>query len=190
MAQTKAATSKSKRSSRSSPKSNSKPKASSRSRSGSRASKPKRRSPSKPKASAGKSNSKQSSSRRPKSSGQSKPKAVIEAVEETAKDAGSAVGRVASRAKVPLVAGGAALAGVAGGLAFGARQAHRHGGIAGLRSDDVAKAARKVGDVGMQMGQLAYELRSAREASNGNGKAHRSPVEVVLEGLTARREHH
>jgi hypothetical protein len=89
-----------------------------------------------------------------------------------------------------LVAGGAALAGVAGGLAFGARQAHRHGGIAGLRSDDVAKAARKVGDVSMQMGQLAYELRSAREASNGNGKAHRSPVEVVLEGLTARRERH
>jgi hypothetical protein len=89
-----------------------------------------------------------------------------------------------------LVAGGAALAGVAGGLAFGTRQAHRHGGIAGLRSDDVAKAARKVGDVGMQMGQLAYELRSAREASNGNGKAHRSPVEVVLEGLTARRERH
>jgi hypothetical protein len=130
--------------------------------------------------------------RRP--NGQSKPKAVVEAVEETAKDAGSAVGRAASRAKVPLVAGGAALAGVAGGLAFGARQAHRHGhgggGIAGLRSDDVAKAARKVGDVGMQMGQLAYEIRSAREAGNGNGKAHRSPVEVVLEGLTARRERH
>ena len=168
MAQTKAATSKSKRSSRSSPKSNSKPKASSR--------------------------SKPSSSRRPKSNGQSKPKAVVNAVEGTAKDAGSAVGRVASRAKVPLVAGGAALAGVAGGLAFGTRQAHRHGhghgGIAGLRSDDVAKAARKVGDVGMQMGQLAYELRSAREAGNGNGKAHRSPVEVVLEGLTARRERH
>lgn len=116
------------------------------------------------------------------------------AVEETAKDAGHAVGGAVSKAKVPLVAGGAALAGAAGGLMLGARQARRHGiGAKALsrrpqvkvRSQDLAKAAKEVGSFGAQMGRLATELQQTREAA-GNGK-HRSPVEVVLEGLTARR---
>ncbi|HEY8082615.1 MAG TPA: hypothetical protein VIE64_03520 [Solirubrobacterales bacterium] len=115
-------------------------------------------------------------------------------VEETAKDAGHAVGGAVSKAKVPLVAGGAALAGAAGGMVLGARQARRHGvGARALsrrpqvkvRSQDLARAAKEVGSFGAQMGRLATELQQAREAA-GNGK-HRSPVEVVLEGLTARR---
>jgi hypothetical protein len=114
----------------------------------------------------------------------SKPQAAREAVEETAKDAGSMVGRVASKAKVPLVAGGAALAGAAGGLALGAHQAHRKNGLGGVKSGDLAKAARKAGDVGAQIGEIALEVRRAREASNG--KSHRSPIEVVLQGLTSR----
>ena len=116
------------------------------------------------------------------------------AVEETAKDAGHAVGGAVSKAKVPLVASGAALAGAAGGLMLGARQARRHGiGAKALsrrpqvkvRSQDLARAAKEVGSFGAQMGRLATELQQTREAA-GNGK-HRSPVEVVLEGLTARR---
>jgi hypothetical protein len=116
------------------------------------------------------------------------------AVEETAKDAGHAVGGAVGKAKVPLVAGGAALAGAAGGLMLGARQARRHGiGAKALsrrpqvkvRSQDLAKAAKEVGSFGAQMGRLATELQQTREAV-GNGK-HRSPVEVVLDGLTARR---
>jgi hypothetical protein len=116
------------------------------------------------------------------------------AVEETAKDAGHAVGGAVSKAKVPLMAGGAALAGAAGGLVLGARQARRHGiGAKALsrrpqvkvRSQDLAKAAKEVGSFGAQMGRLATELQQTREAVS-NGK-HRSPVEVVLEGLTARR---
>jgi hypothetical protein len=103
----------------------------------------------------------------------------------TAKDAGKTVGRAASKAKVPLLAGGAALAGAAGGIALGAHQARRHKGIAGrIKRDDVAKAAKRVGSFGVQMGQLATELQHAREDSNGHT---RSPIEVVLEGLTARR---
>jgi hypothetical protein len=117
---------------------------------------------------------------------QGKPKAAGEAVEETAKDAGRAVGRAASKAKVPLVAGGAALAGAAGGMALGAHQARRHRGIKGLHSEDVAKAARKAGDVGMRLGEVAVEVRRARNSSS-NGRTRRSPIEVVLEGLTARR---
>jgi RNA-splicing ligase RtcB len=117
---------------------------------------------------------------------QGKPKAAGEAVETTAKDAGRAVGRAASKAKVPLVAGGAALAGAAGGIALGAHQARRHRGIKGLHSEDVAKAARKAGDVGMRLGEVAVEVRRARNSSS-NGRTRRSPIEVVLEGLTARR---
>jgi hypothetical protein len=114
-----------------------------------------------------------------------KAKAAGEAVETTAKDAGRAVGRAASKAKVPLVAGGAALAGAAGGIALGAHQARRRRGIKGLHSEDVAKAARKAGNVGMQIGEVALEVRRARNSSNGSHR--RSPIEVVLEGLTARR---
>lgn len=72
----------------------------------------------------------------------------------------------ADKAKLPLVAGGAALAGVAGGVVLGNRQAHRRS-----RMDKAIK--------------LAHELQQVRQPSNGGTK--RSPVEVVLDGLTARR---
>jgi len=115
------------------------------------------------------------------------------AVEGTAKDAGRAVGRAASKAKVPLVAGGAAIAGAAGGLALGTRQTRRPRGIGKVlprrpqvkvKSRDVARAAKEVGNFSAQMGQLASELQHAREGANGK---HRSPIEVVLQGLTSRR---
>lgn len=116
-----------------------------------------------------------------------KPKAAGEAVEQTAKDVGRTVGRAASKAKVPLMAGGAALAGAAGGVALGVHQARRHRGFAGIDSGDLAKAARKVGDFGAQAGEIALEVRRAREA---NGAGHRSPIEVVLQGLTTRGSRH
>jgi hypothetical protein len=118
-----------------------------------------------------------------------KPQAALEAVEETAKDAGGAVGRAVSKARVPLLAGGAALAAGAGGLALGSHQAHRKSGLGRVSSKDLAKAARKAGDVGAQVGEIALEVRRARESTNGNGKTHRSPIEVVLQGLTSRGSH-
>lgn len=154
------------------------------------------------KSAAGKSRKAASSGSRPRgnskarassSNGSGRIDTARHAVEETAKDAGHAVGGAVSKAKVPLVAGGAALAGAAGGLMLG-RQTRRHGiGAKALsrrpqvkvRSQDLAKAAKEVGSFGAQMGRLASELQQTREAA-GNGK-HRSPVEVVLEGLTARR---
>ena len=103
------------------------------------------------------------------------------------------VGKVVRRAKTPLIAGGAALAGAAGGLALGSRHA-RTGKIMGIgtshnsrlqvRSRDLAEAARNVGRFGAQIGELASELRMAREQAGGDKR--RSPIEVVLEGLTAR----
>jgi hypothetical protein len=126
-----------------------------------------------------------SSRKQPKSS---KPAPVVAAsnaadkattaVGDTAAKATNAVGTAASKAKVPLIASGAALAGAAGGAALGVRQARRH------RRRGFGKAARNAGTLGVQMGHLASELQRNREATNGQ---HRSPLEVVLEGLTARR---
>ena len=118
------------------------------------------------------------------------------AVESTAKQAGSAVsdaghsvGKAARKAKTPLIASGAAVAGAAGGLALGARAAHKSKALrrpkVKIRSQDLARAARDVGQFGMDVSQLAGELRKNREAANGS--RHRSPVEVVLDGLTHRR---
>jgi hypothetical protein len=100
----------------------------------------------------------------------------------------------ASKAKVPLLAGGAALVGAAGGLVMGNRHGRHSGRLAKalpqkpqikVDSRDVAKAAKEVGNFGAQVGHLASELKRARETANGN--KHRSPVEVVLDGLTHRR---
>jgi hypothetical protein len=95
----------------------------------------------------------------------------------------SRAAEAATKAKLPLIAGTAALAGAAGGAVLGARQARRH---SKLDSRTLAHAAKEVGGFGTQLGQLTAELRQAREGANGS--THRSPIEVVLEGLTARRE--
>jgi hypothetical protein len=99
-----------------------------------------------------------------------------------------------SKAKVPLLASGAALMGAAGGLVMGNRHGRRNGRLAKalpkrpqikLDSHDIAKAAKEVSKAGAQVGHLASELQRARETANGS--KHRSPVEVVLDGLTHRR---
>jgi hypothetical protein len=120
-------------------------------------------------------NKKSANSRNPASSPKASPAATVA---HTADKATTAVGNAADKAKIPLVAGGAALAGVAGGAMLGAHQVRRH------RGRGLAKTAKSVGIVGAQVGRLASEIHQAREA--GNGKS-RSPVEVVLEGLTTRR---
>jgi hypothetical protein len=150
-----------------------------------------------------KGSSSRSSSSKPKgsargSNGSGRVESARRALEATAKGAGStakgagqSVGRAAGKAKVPLVAGGAALMGAAGGLALGTRSRHAKGIVKAMsrrprvkmKSSDLVHAAQEVGNFGTQMGRLASELQSARE-ENGKG---RSPVEVVLDGLTARR---
>jgi hypothetical protein len=107
--------------------------------------------------------------------------------------AGSGLGKVVSKAKLPLVAGGAAVAGAAGGLALASTKQAKKSRLGSalmrkprikVNSSDVAKAAKEVGNFSAQVGELANELQRARES--GNGKR-RSPIEVVLQGLTARR---
>ncbi len=153
----------------------------------------KRKAPANRKASGGRTSS--SSARRRNGSSGNGVGSARKAVESTAKQAGSAVsdtgrsvGQMARKAKTPLLAGGAAVAGAAGGLALGARQARKSKTLrrpkVKIDSHDMAKAAKSVGRFGMEMGELASELRKNREETNG--AKHRSPVEVVLDGLTHR----
>jgi len=102
---------------------------------------------------------------------------------------------------VPLVAGGAAIAGAGGAMALAAASKGGRKNKVGMKnlkaamprkpkvkikSKDLAKAAKEVGKVSAQVGEIANGISRAQESSNGAGK-HRSPVEVVLQGLTARR---
>jgi hypothetical protein len=116
---------------------------------------------------------------------------------QSAKSAGQSVGKAAGKAKMPLVAGGAALAGAAGGLALASSRGRK--GVVGtalrksqvkkpqikVDSGDVAKVAKQVGNFSAHVGELAGELQRARESADE--RKHRSPIEVVLQGLTARR---
>ena len=142
------------------------------------------------------------SSRKSRSNGASSKHSNVEAVRhvvgdagDKAKSAGKTVGKAAGKAKVPLVAGGAALAGAAGGMALAASKKGRKSGLAKamtrrpkikvkMDSKDVAKAAKGVGNFSAQVSEIAGGVETA--AGGRNGK-HRSPVEVVLQGLTARR---
>ena len=159
----------------------------------------------KPKATKAKSQNASTRSRSNSTKSKSRPKSQSKAVEEKAKvaeekavDAGKSVGRAVKKARVPLLAGGAVIAGAAGGAALASRQSHRHRGLAngiahGVRkidADDVARAAKRVGDATARAGQFAADFQRARESSNGAGKGngkHRSPIEGVLQGLTTRR---
>jgi hypothetical protein len=117
-------------------------------------------------------------------------KAVRDAVGSAGKEAGHAV----SKAKLPLLAGGAAVAGTVGGLVLGAsRSGDKVLGIklpkskrVKLRSRDFSKAAKEVGRFGENVGELTTELRRAREGlASGDGKQS-SPIEVLLSSLTSR----
>ena len=119
---------------------------------------------------------------------------------------GDAVGTAAKRARGPALAGGAALAGLAGGLAIAARGSGPRKllgvPVPGTRrplvkintpgrvkardvSKDLLKAANEVGSAGRHVGELVSEVQRVRTELD-SGKR-RSPLEIVLEGLTSRR---
>lgn len=118
-------------------------------------------------------------------------KAVRDAVTGAGKGAGQAVGK----AKFPLLAGGAALAGTVGGVVIGST--HSGGKVLGInlpkpkrakvRSKDLAKAAKEVGRFGENVGELTAEFRRVREGLAGGDSKQNSPLEILLKGLTARR---
>lgn len=114
------------------------------------------------------------------------------AVGSAASDAGRAVGSAANAAKVPAVAGGAALAGLVGGVALarGGRRKVLGVPVPGTRRPLVKINGRGSGTkqlmkTGRQVAELAVEVRQARQQLATERR--RSPIEVVLEGLTSRR---
>jgi hypothetical protein len=99
---------------------------------------------------------------------------------------------------VPALAAGAGLAGLAGGIAAARNSRKRVLGVpmptrrsAHVVSKNLADATKNVRSFGEGMESLAGEVRKVREgfaAGNaGGGSANRrSPIEVVLQGLTRR----
>jgi len=143
-------------------------------------------------ASAGGSARATSGRRRQSSNGHGGGEAARKAVTDATSDAGNSILGAAKSVKGPLLAGSAALAGIAGGVALGAARGParlvgarpRKGGLQ-IRSQDVATTAKEIGSFGEQLGMVAAEMRRTREAAAAS--KHRSPIEVVLQGLTARR---
>ena len=99
---------------------------------------------------------------------------------------------LAQKLKTPALAAGAAAAGLAGGLALAGRAPHKvlgvrvpPAGAAQSTSQNLAEAAKQIGSFGERLGELANEVRMVREGFAQSRT--RSPIEVVLQGLTSRR---
>jgi hypothetical protein len=124
-----------------------------------------------------------------------------------AREAGDAVSSTARSASRPALTAGAAAAGLAGGLALGARLGGR-GGLAqlvkprprilgvpigrksGLHQavDTLGKAAKEIGSATRQAASTTDDIHQLREELEHANR--RSPVEVLLDGLTHRRGAH
>ena len=126
-------------------------------------------------------------------------KGTIEAVKETtasgAKTAGSALASTAKQFKTPAMVAGVGLAGVAGGIALGRGTKSKKSlgfplpgrSTTKATSKKLSDAVKNVGAVAEQTGQIAERVSQASAAIAGDQSApRRSPVEVVLEGLTRR----
>lgn len=143
---------------------------------------------------------KRPTSQRPSSSGSSNGvskgvKAVRDTVEDAGQKAGRASSQAASKAKIPLIAGGAAVVGAASGLALAASRSHRSKVLGmkmpktkvKIRSKDLVKSADRVARAGEQIGRLSTGLREIQGTSGPSNGSDRSPIEVLLQGLTNRR---
>lgn len=104
-----------------------------------------------------------------------------------------AISTVAGKVKGPALAGGAALAGLVGGMAVQSKRGSgrkvlgmRLGNGGGKTGRTLADAGQSVGRFAENLGEFATEMRKTREAIDDRTK-HRSPIEVVLQALTARR---
>jgi hypothetical protein len=122
-----------------------------------------------------------------------------------AKEAGDSVSTAASSAKGPLLAATAAAAGLAGGMALGSRMGSKRrsflsprrkilGVPVGRKSGVVvaagalSKVAQELGSATSRVSGTADDLHQVREQLEESNR--RSPVEVLLDGLTHRRGAH
>jgi hypothetical protein len=152
--------------------------------------------------SSGRSSSRNGSSAKPVEAVRDTVASGAQSVASGAQSTGHAIGSAAGKAKGPALTGGAALAGLVGGMVIATRGGRRKVlgvPVPGTRrplvkiktprrnhmAKDVVKAAGQMGNAGRQMAELATEVRLARQQLDSRRR--RSPIEVVLEGLTARR---
>ena len=123
--------------------------------------------------------------------------AAKDATTKGANVAGNAVTSAAKKLKTPLIATGTGLAGVAAGVALTRK---KNKGISGIHlpsrgtgratTKGLGEAAKNIGMLAERTGKVAQQVRVASEAI-GEGSAprkSRSAIEVVLEGLTSRRQ--
>ena len=138
--------------------------------------------------------SKAASTARKRSSSSSSPssKGTVEKAKDTsvkaATGAGNAVGSTAKKLRTPAMVAGAGLAGLAGGIALTRSRQRKVLGIPlpGRRTTkNFAGAAKNIGALAERTGHVAERVRVASEAL-GSNEVRRSPIEVVLEGLTRR----
>ena len=116
--------------------------------------------------------------------------------------AGDSVGTVAQKAKTPAMVGTAAAAGLAGGIALGARMLSRPKGpriptgrskalkaVTG-RGGAFKSLAHEMQEVGKEIGKSGFRLGVgdvSMEVQKGRKEQRDSPLEVLLNGLTNRR---
>jgi hypothetical protein len=104
-----------------------------------------------------------------------------------------AVGSAAKNVKTPAIAAGAGLAGLAAGIALTRDRRKRVLGVPLPRGSatrgaakDLAEVAKSAGALAERTGQVAEQVRVVSEALSQKDSPRRSPVEVLLEGLTRR----
>jgi hypothetical protein len=144
----------------------------------------------------------QQGSGRSRSRGQSRngsrphSRSTVERLRDRVSEATDGLGPIAEKSAKPALAAGAALAGLATGAALASRGRGRLGGVAAAaaplagREGGTAKmflrATRELHGTACTLNDFASEIRQLRElAQAGRG---RSPIEVVLQGLTRRPE--
>ena len=123
--------------------------------------------------------------------------AAKDATTKGAKTAGDAVTSTAKKLKTPLIATGTGLAGVAAGIALTRKKSK---GISGINLPSrgtrratmkgLGEAAKNIGMLAERTGKVAQQVRVASEAIGEGGapRKSKSAIEVVLEGLTSRRQ--
>jgi len=125
-----------------------------------------------------------------------------------AKDTGDSIATAASKAKGPMLTAGATAAGLAGGLVLGSRARSKSRGVTALlaprrrvlgvpvgRKNGVVRTAKALGQVARELSSASNqvsaatdEVRQVREELEKTTR--RSPIEVLLDGLTHRRGAH
>ena len=103
------------------------------------------------------------------------------------KEAGDAVTTAARKTPTPAIAAGAAAAGLAGGLLIGSRLAPRRSAL-GTVAIALADGVRRAAAAAERASTASDDVQAVRDQLEALNK--RSPIEVVLDGLTHRRGAH